>query len=45
MKIKIVNSKIKRKFKPILRVIRNIVPGFILYFVTAYITLEGTLYM
>ena len=36
MKIMIVNSKIKRKSKTILGVIRNLVLDFILYFVTAY---------
>ena len=35
MKIMIVNSKIKHKSKTILRVIRNLVLGFILYYVTA----------
>ena len=37
MKIMIVNSKIKQKFKTILGVIRNLALDFILYFVTAYI--------
>ena len=45
MKIMIVNCKIKQKSKTILGVIRNQVLDFILYFVTAYITGEGTLYM
>ena len=35
MKIIIVNSKIKQKFKTTLGVIRNLVLDFILYFVTA----------
>ena len=38
IKIMIVNSKIKHKFKAILEVIRNLVLDFIVYFVTAYIT-------
>ena len=42
MKIMIVNSKIKQKSKAILGVIRNLVLDFILYFVIAYIILEGT---
>ena len=33
----ILNSKMKQKSKTILGVIRNLVPDFILYFVTAYI--------
>ena len=37
MKIMIVNSKIKQNSKTMLRVIRNLVLDFILYFVTAYI--------
>ena len=41
----IVNSKIKQKSKTILGVIRNLVLNFILYFVTAYILWESTLYM
>ena len=45
MKIMIVNSKIKQKSKTILGVIGNLVLDFILYFVTAYITLESTLHM
>ena len=45
MKIMILNSKIKQKSKTILGMIRNIVPDFILYFVTAYILTESTLYM
>ena len=45
MKIMIVNSKIKQKSKTILGVIRNLVLDFILYFVTAYIIWESTLYM
>ena len=32
----IINSKIQHKCKPMLRVIRNPVLNFILYFVTAY---------
>ena len=36
MKILIVNSKINDKSKTILRVIRNLVLDFILFFVTAY---------
>ena len=35
MKIMIVNFKIKHKSKKILRVIRNLIHDFILYFVTA----------
>ena len=38
-------SKITQKSKTILGVIRNIVLDFILYFVTAYIITESTLYM
>ena len=41
----IVNSKIKQKSKTILRVIRNIVLDFILYFVIAYILSGSILYM
>ena len=41
----IVNSKIKQKSKTILGRIRNLVLDFILYFVTAYIIWESTLYM
>ena len=37
MKIMFVNSKIKQKSETILGVIRNLVLGFILYFVDAYI--------
>ena len=37
MKIMIVNSKIKQKFKSILGVIENLVLDFILYIVTTYI--------
>ena len=45
MKILIVNSKIKQKSETILGVIRNLVLDIILYFVTAYIIWESTLYM
>ena len=45
MKIMIVNSKIKQKFKSILGVIENLVLDFILYIVTTYIIRESTLYM
>ena len=45
MKIMIVNSKIKQKFKSILGVIENLVLDFILYIVTTYIIWESTLYM
>ena len=45
MKIMIANSKIEQKSKTILVVIRNLVLNFILYFVTAYIIWESTLYM
>ena len=45
MKIMIVNSKIEQKSKTILVVIKNLVLNFILYFVTAYIIWESTLYM
>ena len=31
-----VNSKIKRKYKTVLGVIRNLILDFILYFVTSY---------
>ena len=41
----ILNSKIKQKSKTILGVIRNLVLDFILYFVTAYIIWESSLYM
>ena len=41
----IVNSEIKQKSKRTLGRIRNLVLGFILYFVTAYIIWESTLYM
>ena len=44
MKIMIVNSKIKQKSKAILGVIRNLGLDFILYFVTAYIIWEKSLY-
>ena len=36
MKVMIVNSKIKHKFKTIMEAIRCLVHDFILYFVTAY---------
>ena len=45
MKIMIENSKTKQKPKTILGKIRNLVLDFILYFVTAYIIWESTLYM
>ena len=45
MKIMIVNSKINKKFKTILGVIRNLVLDFVLYFVTAHVIWEGTLCM
>ena len=45
MKIMIVNSKIEQKSKTILVVIRNLVLNFIIYFATAYIIWESTLYM
>ena len=45
MKIMIANSKIKQKSKAILGVIRYMVLDFVLYFVTAYIVSESTLYM
>ena len=45
MKIMIVNSKIKQKSKTILGVIRNLVLDVILYFVTAYLIWESTLYI
>ena len=41
----IVNSKIKQNSKTILGVIRNLVFDSILYFVTAYVLWESTLYM
>ena len=45
MKIMILNSNIKQNSKTIFGVIRNLILDFILYFVTAYIIWESTLYM
>ena len=45
MKIMMANSKIKAKPITILRVIRNLVLDFILYFVIVYIKWESTLNM
>ena len=41
----ILNSNIKQNSKTIFGVIRNLILDFILYFVTAYIIWESTLYM
>ena len=45
MKIMILNFKIKQKSKTILGKIKNLVLDFILYFVTAHITWDSSLYM
>ena len=45
MKTMMANSKIKAKSITFLGVIRNLVLDFILYFVTAYIKWESTLYI